>query len=184
VIIKTKELEMYVDNQINYGFEHEGIRIEVLDNGAEFSVEITDQKDVYSVTIGNTTSDQPSQLVSYLKAGLSFLMNDIEEGRYQGSLEDHENVLWEIIEGLEGWEIETHEHDGTYYKRTIEYHDESPIVIYLRTEEEEEWATDYSPLVFQASRVITLPIPFRVVLPSAMMKALAFAYEHCAKVNV
>jgi len=173
---------MCFENPIIHGFRYEGLHVSVLDDGNQFTVEISVGKETYTVEISNTRSDSPIELVSYVRTGISFWLNDLEEGLYEGPLEERENTLLSLWDILCGWTLETHAEDGSYYKKTLAGADESPIEIYLKTEDPEEWATDYSLLVFQSHRAISRPDSMCTVLPKAMIEAVVFATKRCQRV--
>jgi len=173
---------MCFENPIIHGFRYESLHVSVLDDGNQFTVEISEDNETYTVEIGNTKSDSPLELVSYMRTGISFWLNDLEEGRYEGPLEERENILLDLWNIFDDWTLATHVDDGSYYKRTLAGDDESPIIIYLKTEDPEELATDYSLLVFQSHRAISRPDSMCTVLPKAMIEAIAFATKRCQRV--
>jgi len=175
---------MCFENPIIHGFQYEGLHVSVLDNGNQFTVEIAAENEVYIVEIGNTGSDSPLELVSYMRTGISFWLNDLEEGRYKGPLEERENTLWDLWNIFDDWTLETHEADGSYYKSTLNIDDADTIEIYLRTEEPEEWTTEYSTLAFVGNRSISKPQASRVPLPVAMIDAVCFACDRGASVMI
>jgi len=110
---------MCFENPIIHGFRYEGLHVSVLDDGNQFTVEISVGKETYTVEISNTRSDSPIELVSYVRTGISFWLNDLEEGLYEGPLEERENTLLSLWDILCGWTLETHAEDGSYYKKTL-----------------------------------------------------------------
>ena len=164
-------------------FTHAGISFHISDDGTDFTIEIATDGDHYEITLGNTQTDAPEHMVSYLRSATNFLLCDIEEGRHEGPLEDHTETLLEVAMILEGWTLEYHQEDGFYFKRYLTTGDETSPEIYLRTEDHEEWTTDYSALVFTAQGCACDPKSTRTTLPSAMIRALAFAAKNTEEVH-
>jgi len=178
---RDKENAMCFGDPIIHGMKYREMTLNVLDNGTGFIVEVIVNDEAYEVEIGNTQTDKPHEMIAYLRSGLSglsFLFDDIEQGRFEGPHEARQDDLSEIWEALDGWTLEAHEDDGSYYKKELRNGTGCPVEIYLRTEEPEEWATDFSTLLFIGNKVISKPKASRTVLPKAMLEAVCFAYEN------
>jgi len=175
---------MCFDDPIIHGMKYREMTLNVLDNGTGFIVEMIVRGETYKVEIGNTQTDKPHEMIAYLGSGLSFLIDDIEQGQFEGPHEARQDDLFEIWEALEGWTLEAHEDDGFYYKKELHNGTDCPIEIYLRTEEPEEWATDFSTLLFIGNKAISKPKASRTVLPKAMLEAVCFAYENQESVMI
>ncbi len=165
-------------------FKHAEISFHISDDGNDFTIEIETTGDRYVVTPGNTQTDAPAHLVSYLRSVVNFLLYDIEVGRHQGPLEEHTETLFEVAMSLEDWTLEHHREDGFYFKRHLIAGDETSPEVLLRTEDPEEWTTDYSTLVFTDHGCVCDPQSTRATLPSAMMRALAFAAKNTEEMVV
>ncbi len=163
-------------------FSYEGIFYHISDDGNDFTIEIATKGDRYEITLGNTQTDAPMHMVSYLRSATNFLLCDIEEGRHQGLLETQTETLLEVAMCLEEWTLEHHKEDGFYFKRHLIEGDARSPEIYLRTEDHEEWTTDYSTLVFTDQGCVCDPRATRATLPSAMMRAITFAAKNTEEV--
>ena len=165
-------------------FTYAGISFHISDDGNDFSIGIETKGDRFVITPRNTQTDAPAHLVSYLRSAVNFLLYDIEVGQHQGPLEDHTESLLEVAISLEEWTFEHHPEDGFYFQRNLVAGDEASPEVMLRTEEPEEWTTDYSTLIFTEKGCISDPQSIRTTLPSAMMRALAFAAKNTEEVFV